>query len=108
MWFKKIISIYLSLFSLFLSAQTGLVTSKTMVVSAREEASQIGVTIMKKGGNAFDAMVFETPYRRGQAAELAFAEIERHQGLQFDPEIVTAFLQLRDKVAEAMLAFPVR
>jgi gamma-glutamyltranspeptidase/glutathione hydrolase len=43
---------------------TGLVTSKAMVVSAREEASQIGVDIMKKGGNAFDAMV---------ATELALA-----------------------------------
>lgn len=28
-----------------------------MVVSAREEASKIGVEILKKGGNAFDAMV---------------------------------------------------
>ncbi|MEO9513711.1 MAG: gamma-glutamyltransferase [Flavobacteriaceae bacterium] len=36
---------------------TGLVTQKAMVVSAREEASKIGVEIMKKGGNAFDAMV---------------------------------------------------
>ncbi|MFK7812620.1 MAG: gamma-glutamyltransferase [Maribacter sp.] len=36
---------------------TGLVTEKAMVVSAREEASKIGVEIMKKGGNAFDAMV---------------------------------------------------
>jgi gamma-glutamyltranspeptidase/glutathione hydrolase len=35
-----------------------------MVVSAREEASKIGVEIMKKGGNAFDAMV---------ATELALA-----------------------------------
>lgn len=43
---------------------TGLVTSKAMVVSAREEASNIGVEIMKKGGNAFDAMV---------ATELALA-----------------------------------
>ncbi|MBQ4914968.1 gamma-glutamyltransferase [Maribacter sp. MMG018] len=38
-------------------APTGLVTDKAMVVSAREEASKIGVEIMKKGGNAFDAMV---------------------------------------------------
>ncbi len=43
---------------------TGLVTSHAMVVSAREEASQIGVAIMKKGGNAFDGMV---------ATELALA-----------------------------------
>ncbi|MBA4153915.1 gamma-glutamyltransferase [Flavobacterium sp.] len=43
---------------------TGLVTSKAMVVSAREEASQIGVQIMQEGGNAFDAMI---------ATELALA-----------------------------------
>ncbi len=36
---------------------TGLVAKKAMVVSAREEASKIGVEILKKGGNAFDAMV---------------------------------------------------
>ena len=36
---------------------TGLVTENAMVVSAREEASAIGVEILKKGGNAFDAMI---------------------------------------------------
>ncbi|SDX44761.1 gamma-glutamyltransferase [Flavobacterium degerlachei] len=45
-------------------APTGLLTDKAMVVSAREEASEIGVAIIKKGGNAFDAMV---------ATELALA-----------------------------------
>lgn len=55
----------LFLFTSFFSfCQTGVVSSKAMVVSAREEASQIGVEIMKKGGNAFDAMV---------ATELALA-----------------------------------
>lgn len=39
------------------AAPTGLVTDQAMVVSARQEASNIGVEIMKKGGNAFDAMV---------------------------------------------------
>lgn len=36
---------------------TGLVVQEAMVVSAREEASKIGIEILKKGGNAFDAMV---------------------------------------------------
>ena len=35
----------------------GLITDQAMVVSAREEASKIGVEILKKGGNAFDAMM---------------------------------------------------
>jgi len=43
---------------------TGYVAEKAMVVSARREASEIGVQILKKGGNAFDAMV---------ATELALA-----------------------------------
>ena len=34
----------------------GLISQKAMVVSARVEASQIGSDILKKGGNAFDAM----------------------------------------------------
>ena len=37
-------------------SQTGLETDKAMVVSARKEASAIGLAIMKQGGNAFDAM----------------------------------------------------
>ena len=35
----------------------GVIAEKAMVVSAREEASKIGVSIMKQGGNAFDAMI---------------------------------------------------
>ena len=38
-------------------SKRGLITQKAMVVSAREEASKIGSNILKKGGNAFDAMV---------------------------------------------------
>ena len=38
-------------------AKEPVVTERAMVVSAREEASKIGSDILKKGGNAFDAMV---------------------------------------------------
>jgi len=44
--------------------QRGLITNEAMVVTAREEASKIGVSILKQGGNAYDAMV---------ATELALA-----------------------------------
>lgn len=36
---------------------TGLVAKHAMVVSAREEASKIGVEVLQMGGNVFDAMV---------------------------------------------------
>lgn len=42
----------------------GTIADHAMVVSARKEASEIGVEILKKGGNAFDAMI---------ATELALA-----------------------------------
>ena len=66
---KKLILVfcitYISNVNQILIAQTkGLVSEKAMVVSAREEASKIGIEIMKKGGNAFDAMI---------ATELALA-----------------------------------
>lgn len=57
------ILILLSVFS-YSQKKSGLIASKAMIVSAREEASHIGIEILKKGGNAFDAMV---------ATELALA-----------------------------------
>jgi len=37
--------------------EIGLIADKAMVVSARQEASAIGISILKKGGTAFDAMI---------------------------------------------------
>ncbi|MDF2157727.1 gamma-glutamyltransferase [Algoriphagus sp. CAU 1675] len=39
------------------TSKTGLIAEKAMVVSARQEASAIGLEIIQKGGNAFDAMM---------------------------------------------------
>lgn len=49
-------------FTILLSAcnkkkELGVISEKAMVVSARVEASEIGSSILKKGGNAYDAMV---------------------------------------------------
>ncbi|MCT8341092.1 gamma-glutamyltransferase [Flavobacteriaceae bacterium TK19130] len=49
----------------------GLIAKQAMVVSAREEASKIGVEILKKGGNAFDAMI---------ATEMALAVVYPYAG----------------------------
>ena len=59
----KIIVILLT-FTSCNSKNEGTISDNAMVVSARKEASQIGIDILKKGGNAFDAMV---------ATELALA-----------------------------------
>ena len=58
---------YFALFLIIFSCSKvdeGVVSKNAMVVSAREEASKIGIKILKKGGNAFDAMM---------ATELALA-----------------------------------
>ncbi len=49
----------------------GTTAQNAMVVSAREEASAIGLSVMKKGGNAFDAMF---------ATELALAVVYPYAG----------------------------
>lgn len=54
---KKLILVFLTLISFSSQAQQGVTTPNGMVVSAREEASKIGVDILKKGGNAFDVMI---------------------------------------------------
>ncbi|MCA0153895.1 gamma-glutamyltransferase [Winogradskyella vincentii] len=46
------------------TVKRGVISENAMVVSARQEASKIGADILKKGGNAFDAMM---------ATELALA-----------------------------------
>ena len=62
--YYKIILLFLLISCNQNSNDRGLISNNAMVVSAREEASKIGIDILKKGGNAFDAMV---------ATELALA-----------------------------------
>jgi putative nucleotidyltransferase with HDIG domain len=52
--------------------------------------------------DGFDALTFDTPYQRAIPVDEAFVALETQQGKQFDPSFVTAFLQVREKVVEAM------
>ncbi|MDO5980719.1 gamma-glutamyltransferase [Flavivirga spongiicola] len=51
-----LLTLYVSCKKTVEPSKTGLITKNAMVVSARVEASKIGSDILKKGGNAFDAM----------------------------------------------------
>jgi putative nucleotidyltransferase with HDIG domain len=46
--------------------------------------------------DAMDAMVSDRPYRKGLSLEKAFEEIGKGRDTQFDPELVDAFLNMRN------------
>jgi putative nucleotidyltransferase with HDIG domain len=52
--------------------------------------------------DCFDAMTSDRPYRQGMPADLAFAEMEKWKGQQFDPEATTAFLKIRQRIIQEM------
>ena len=43
--------------------------------------------------DTFDAMTTDRPYRKGLSDEVAIAELKRCSGTQFDPEVVSAFIE---------------
>jgi putative nucleotidyltransferase with HDIG domain len=52
--------------------------------------------------DTFDAMTSDRPYRKGMAPPVAFAEVSKQSGKQFDPECAKAFLAIQDRVVEVM------
>jgi HD-GYP domain-containing protein (c-di-GMP phosphodiesterase class II) len=44
--------------------------------------------------DAFDAMTNDRPYRKAISTEEAIGELKRGAGLQFDPNLVTKFLEM--------------
>jgi putative nucleotidyltransferase with HDIG domain len=52
--------------------------------------------------DAFDAMTSDRPYRQGLPAEIAFGEIEKQRGKQFDPEIADVFLSMKQRILQEM------
>jgi len=54
--------------------------------------------------DAFDAMTSDRPYRKGMAPEVAFAELEKQRGKQFDPDFAAAFLNIQPLVIQELQA----
>ncbi len=54
--------------------------------------------------DAFDAMTSNRPYRQGMAPEVAFAELEKQKGKQFDPDFAAAFSSIRQRIIQEMQA----
>jgi putative nucleotidyltransferase with HDIG domain len=52
--------------------------------------------------DAFDAMTSDRPYRKGMAPAIAFAEIEKQVGCQFDPAFAAAFLGMKETLLKEM------
>ncbi|TME77734.1 MAG: hypothetical protein E6I46_04070 [Chloroflexi bacterium] len=48
--------------------------------------------------DVFDALTSDRPYREGLSFEAATAAIRIEAGLQFDPDVVTAFLTRRPAI----------
>lgn len=48
--------------------------------------------------DAFDAMTSDRVYRKGLDRKIAIDELENNKGTMFNPEVVTAFLTLMDKI----------
>ena len=55
--------------------------------------------------DAFDAMTSNRPYhpdKKARTPEVAFAEVQKEAGHQFDPTCATAFLDIQEQVMDAM------
>lgn len=52
--------------------------------------------------DAFDAMTSDRPYRKGMPPTVAFAEIGKQAGRQFDPQFAAAFVAIRDGILSEM------
>ena len=60
----------------------------------RDTQIEIGARILAIA-DAYEAMTSERPYRKAMSIEMAYAEIDRGKGKQFNPEVADAFLRSR-------------
>lgn len=52
--------------------------------------------------DSFDAITSDRPYRSGLSPSVAFAEVEKQSGTQFDPSCARAFLAIRNRIEKEL------
>ena len=56
--------------------------------------------------DVFDALSHKRCYKDSWSVEDSFFEIQQNAGTQFDPEVVLAFMQVKDRICSIQMAFP--
>ncbi len=56
--------------------------------------------------DVFDALSHKRCYKEAWTIEDAFTEIMDNSGTQFDPEVVLAFMQVKDRICSIQMAYP--
>jgi len=56
--------------------------------------------------DVFDALSHKRCYKEAWTIEDAFSEILDNSGTQFDPEVVLAFMQVKDRICSIQMAYP--
>ena len=56
--------------------------------------------------DVYDALSHKRCYKESWSIDDSFAEIQNNAGTQFDPEVVLAFMQVKDRVCSIQMAFP--
>ncbi|MEA2005309.1 MAG: HD-GYP domain-containing protein [Acidobacteriota bacterium] len=57
--------------------------------------------------DTLDAITSDRPYRKGQGFEVAFEEIEKGEGTQFDPSVVEAFFSIPEDMWCQVKSIPI-
>jgi HD-GYP domain-containing protein (c-di-GMP phosphodiesterase class II) len=50
--------------------------------------------------DSYDAMTSDRPYRKGMPPDVAFVEMRKQAGKQFDPDCISGFEAIRDRIIQ--------
>nr|MCR4949577.1 phosphohydrolase [Treponema sp.] len=56
--------------------------------------------------DVFDALSHKRCYKESWSMDDSFEEIQNSAGSHFDPEVVYAFMQIKDRICSIQMAFP--